>query len=275
MLRAACIQMNSGEDTAANMDMAAHLLAQAAARHAQLAVLPENFAFMSMDDAARSTWAAPLDASPFVAFLRECALRHRMAVIGGGLPLTGSRPDAEGRAYNAAVAVDASGAVAAVYRKMHLFDASLKGEGYRESASTLAGQRPVQVDIEGWRIGLAICFDLRFPALFQHHAQHGAAALVVTAAFTVPTGRAHWEALLRARAIENQCFVLAAAQAGTHPGGRRTWGHSMIIDPWGRKLAGLKGEKEGVIVAELKARRLAEVRRRIPLHPAPMNGDTA
>ncbi len=257
-LRAAVIQMCSGDDLETNLACARALLEQAARAGARLALLPENFPFMGADEDARRRVAEPEEDSRILRFLGETARALDMAVIGGGIPLAG---DGDARVRNACPAVDREGHVVAIYDKMHLFDVDLPGETWRESASTVPGQRPVAVTLDGWRVGLSICYDLRFPELYRAHA--GVEIISVAAAFTVPTGRAHWEVLLRARAIENQCYVLAAAQSGEHPGGRRTWGHSMIVDPWGRVL-GCREQGEGVLVADLDRAELARVRERLP-----------
>jgi len=264
-MRAACLQMCSGDDVGRNLATAASLLQRAAAAGAQLAVLPENFAFMSADDAEKRTIAEPEETSRVLDFLSRQAAEHAMTIIGGTVALCS--PDA-GMIRNTCPVFDAEGKRVGSYDKIHLFDVDLEQESYRESEVVLPGDRPEIVHAGCWNIGLAICYDLRFPELFRHYSAHGCNLFTLPAAFTVPTGMAHWEALLRARAIENQAYVLAAAQssgeAGVHPGGRKTWGHSMIIDPWGDVLAVLD-EGEGVITAELDMDFLLRVRRSLPV----------
>ncbi|MDQ6986792.1 MAG: nitrilase-related carbon-nitrogen hydrolase, partial [Mariprofundaceae bacterium] len=150
------------------------------------------------------------------------------------------------------------------YDKMHLFDVDVDGESYRESDVFRAGKEPASFKAEDWLVGLSICYDVRFPELYRHYSASGCNMLTVPSAFTVPTGRAHWQTLLRARAIENQCYVLAAGQCGMHPGGRRTWGHSMIIDPWGEVMAQSQ-EREGVIAADLSKELLHSIRNQFPI----------
>ena len=156
------------------------------------------------------------------------------------------------------------GAIRARYDKMHLFDADVSGEAYRESDLIRAGDTPKMTNIEGWNVGMSICYDLRFPELYQHYSAQGCHVLTVPSAFTVPTGKAHWKPLLRARAIENQCYVLAAGQWGTHPGGRRTWGHSMIVSPWGEVLESKK-EGDAVLIADMSCSVLESIRHQFPV----------
>jgi len=260
ILRAACIQMCSGDDVDENLARAGAWLKQAASRGAQLALLPENFAFMSSDDAARLAVAEPESRSHVLDFLSRRSREYSMAIIGGSVAL--AHPDS-GRIRNACPAFSHRGELLGVYDKIHLFDVDLKRERYRESDTIAPGDTPLSVEIENWNIGLSVCYDIRFPELYRSYADHGCHILTVPAAFTVPTGMAHWETLLRSRAIENQAYVLAAGQWGEHPGGRKTWGHSMIVDPWGDVLTRLE-EGEGVIVAELDMAFLSRVRRSLP-----------
>lgn len=257
-LRAACVQMCSGNARAQNLETARRLIEAAASQSVQLVVLPENFSFMGANDAERRDAAEDPEQSWVLGFLSEQAERHRMHIVGGSLLL---RQRGSERLRNACPVFSPDGRLSAVYDKMHLFDVDLGAESYRESAMIAAGEAPVSVDVEGWAIGLSICYDLRFPELYRRYA--GCGLLSVPAAFTVPTGRAHWEVLLRARAIENQAYVLAAAQVGEHPGGRQTWGHSMIVDPWGEVLD-CRDVGEGIVVVDLEMDRLAHVRRAIP-----------
>jgi len=258
-MRLAAIQLNAGPDKQANLARVAHWLRQAARRGAQVALLPENFALMAADDAARLAGIEGPHASPTLTRLRAEARALGIRIIAGGMLW---RDAAQGAVHNRCLVIERDGTCVAHYDKIHLFDAALDG-GYRESALIRPGRRPVVARLGGYACGLSICYDLRFAELYRHYAQQGCALLSVPAAFTAQTGAAHWEVLLRARAIENQCYVLAAGQWGTHADGRRTWGHSMIVDPWGEVLACLP-EGEGVIVAELEPARLRDVRRRLP-----------
>jgi len=260
IMRVGVIQLNSGSDVDTNLACASSLLAQAATRGVELAVLPENFAFMAADDAERCRIAEPEDTSRVLGFLAAEAQRWQMAIVGGTVTLASGSGD---KLRNTCPVFSPTGRRLALYDKMHLFDVALPGESWRESAVVVAGAQPVTCDVGDWRLGLSICYDLRFPELYRHYSRAGCRLLAVPAAFTVPTGRAHWEVLLRARAIENQCYVLAAAQAGSHPGGRQTWGHAMIVDPWGEVL-GVCRDTEGVITADISHARVDEVRRMLP-----------
>jgi len=259
-LRAACIQMSSGDHVHTNLARADELLKQAAGQGAELALLPENFAFMSANDDARRAVAESESTSRVLDFLSRRAREYGMPVIGGSVPLIS--PDS-GKIRNACPAFSCRGDLLGMYDKIHLFDANLEREGYRESDTVLPGKSSIYVNVKGWNIGLSICYDIRFPELYRCYTGCGCHILTVPAAFTVPTGMAHWETLLRARAIENQAYVLAAGQWGEHPGGRKTWGHSMIIDPWGDVMDRQEGG-EGVIVADLEMEFLNRVRQSLP-----------
>jgi len=251
--------MNSGADRAANLQQAAGLLQQAADGGAQLAVLPENFALMGISDSAKQLLAEPQQQSLVLRFLSEQAALHGMALIGGTILLQGEH----GKCRNACPVFDAAGRLLAIYDKIHLFDAALSDHCYCESASIQAGREPCTVALESFRIGLSVCYDIRFPELYRRYADAGCQVLSVVAAFTEPTGRAHWQTLLQARAIENQCYVLASAQWGEHADGRKTWGHSMLIDPWGEVLA-VQQEGVGVAIAALSHDRISHVRTILP-----------
>jgi len=258
-MQVACIQMSSGPDQSENLARTEQWLTKASAAGAELAVLPENFALMGVSDAKKRAAAEPQESSKVLAFLSRQAARHHMSIIGGSVLLEGE----EGRLRNACAAFDADGRLLDIYDKIHLFDVDVGGDLYRESAIVQPGGRPVMVRLGEFNAGLSICYDLRFPELYRHYARHGCDIISVVAAFTETTGRAHWQPLLRARAIENQSYVLASAQTGVHADRRRTWGHSMIIDPWGEIVAELS-EGEGVISACLSADRLQAVRRSLP-----------
>jgi predicted amidohydrolase len=268
---AAAAQLNAGDDVAANLAICKKLAADAAARGCSLLVLPECFAFMGRSDADKLAVAEPLEPArpgPILSALQEISTRNRMWVVGGGLPETvdaTGAPELQGKVWNSCVAVSPGGQLAAVYRKIHLFDVAIPGKAeFRESATTAAGRDVVTVDTLLGRLGLTVCYDLRFPELYRALALvHGADILVVPAAFTAHTGAAHWHVLLRARAIENQCFVIAAGQTGQHHGTRRTFGHSMIIDPWGTPVAEL-ADGVGLAVGEIDLDALQAVRTEMP-----------
>lgn len=250
--------MISGTDVSANLETVRRLVARAADEGAQLAALPEYFPMIGAQDADRLAAREQFGSGPIQDFLRECARRHGIWLIGGSLPLVA---DDAGKMRNASIVYNPQGEVVARYDKIHLFGFRKGEECYEEAATIEAGNRPVAFDTPLGRVGLGICYDLRFPELFRSLGQID--LLVLPAAFTDTTGRAHWELLLRARAVENQCYVLASAQGGRHPTGRMTHGNSMIIDPWGEVLARMdKGD--GVVVAEFDSARLAEVRTMLP-----------
>jgi len=248
-LTAAVAQMTSGGDLDENLRQAEALIADAARRGAELAVLPENFALLADDEKAKLAVAEPVPGDgKILTAMREAARRHRIALVLGGLP---ERSDRSTHVRNTCVYLDRDGAIAAVYRKIHLFDVAIPdGATYRESASVEPGAEPIVADTPWGKLGLSVCYDVRFPELYRALAARGARMLVVPAAFTLHTGRDHWHVLLRARAIENLSFVLAAAQYGRHNPKRVTYGHSLIVDPWGQILAEV-GDHPGVAVAEL------------------------
>ncbi|PJA33033.1 MAG: hydrolase [Zetaproteobacteria bacterium CG_4_9_14_3_um_filter_53_7] len=259
-MRVACIQLTSVREVEVNLAAVAGLLGQAAAAGARLALLPENFAFMGGSDEQKRNVAEKQDDSAILKFLAGQAEKHGMAIVGGSLLLKGEG----GKVRNACPVFDAKGQLLTVYDKIHLFDMDYQGESYRESAFIEPGKKPSEVFVEGFKLGLSICYDLRFPELYRLYAENGCQVLCNVAAFTATTGHAHWLTLLRARAIENQCYVLASAQIGKHPDGRQTWGHSMIIDPWGEVLAEL-AEGRGFITADLSLGRLEQVRASMPV----------
>jgi predicted amidohydrolase len=262
-MQVAVIQLNTQDDVHANLARAKHWVAKAAAVGARLVALPENFAFMG-EDAAKRELAEWLDVSfpgPMLATLVECATQHGVWVLGGGMP---EQSDDPARPYNTSVLVDPRGHIAATYRKVHLFDVSLPdGTSYRESASTSAGSDVSTVEVLGVRVGLSICYDLRFPELYRRLVEQGARLVTVPAAFTLTTGKDHWHALLRARAIENLLYVVAPAQHGRHPRGRQTYGKSLIIDPWGEIVAQCS-EGEGFALAQLDFEYQDRVRNSLP-----------
>jgi deaminated glutathione amidase len=258
----AAIQMTSGADVGGNLEQAQPLLEEAARRGAQLAVLPENFAFMGLRDADKRAVAEAEGSGPIQDFLATTAKRLQMWIVGGTIPL---RAGEDGRVAAASVVYDAHGNRVARYDKIHLFDVDIPGrtERYRESVHVAPGSQTVVVDTPVGRLGLSVCYDVRFPELFRRLSAAGAQILTVPSAFTGPTGRAHWETLMCARAIENLCYVVAPAQSGFHPNGRETYGDSLIVDYWGRVLQRLPRGR-GCIVAQLDLEREAEVRQNFP-----------
>ncbi|MCP5328560.1 MAG: carbon-nitrogen hydrolase family protein [Sinobacteraceae bacterium] len=259
----AALQMTSGADVAANLAMATQLATEAAAQGARVLVLPENFAFMGRRDADKLAVAEPEGEGPIQQALAALAQCLGVWIVGGTLPLATADPQ---QVAAACLVYDADGRQVARYDKIHLFDVDLpaQDERYRESAFVAAGDTPCVIDTPAGRLGLAVCYDMRFPELFRRMAGDGAQWFVLPSAFTVPTGRAHWETLLRARAIENLAFVVAAAQWGRHEGGRETWGDSLIVDHWGTVLA-RRREGVGVVCADLDLAAQAEARTRFPV----------
>jgi deaminated glutathione amidase len=257
-MKVAAIQMISGPEVAANLATAARLIGEAAATGARLVALPEFFPLIGASDHIRLAAREAPGVGPIQELLAESARRHQVWLVGGSVPLMARDPD---KLLNTCLVFDDQGRQVARYDKIHLFGFTQGAEHYDEAATIEPGDQVVTVDTPVGRVGLAICYDLRFPELFR--AMGEVDLLVVPAAFTETTGRAHWELLLRARAVENQCYLLAAAQGGQHPTGRMTHGNSMIIDPWGNIVTRMdKGE--GVLVAELDPARIAEVRTRLP-----------
>ncbi|HEY0973849.1 MAG TPA: carbon-nitrogen hydrolase family protein [Solimonas sp.] len=264
--RVAAVQLNSGADLAANLAAARVGLEAAAAQGARLAALPENFAFMGAHETDKLAHAEPMNRGPIQEFLARCARELGLWIVGGTLPMAIENDPR--RVAAACLVYDDQGRVQARYDKIHLFDIEVpdgSGERYRESASIAPGAlQAVVVDTPCGRLGLSVCYDLRFPELYRQLARAGAQLLCVPAAFTERTGRAHWEILLRARAVENLCAVIAPGQTGTHPGERRTWGHSAIVQPWGEwQDAGTDAPTATVAALDLDAQ--AELRARFPV----------
>lgn len=260
-LTCAVIQVSSQDVVAENLIRAADLVAAAAKAGAELVVLPENFGFMATDGDKRANAEAFPGPGPTARFLADSAKAHGVFLIGGGSPEKSEDP---ARPYNTSVLYSPEGEMVAKYRKVHLFDVDVpNGKSYRESEATSAGSDPVITEVKGIKVGLSVCYDVRFPELYRLLAARGARILTVPAAFTLQTGKDHWHVLVRARAIENQCFVLAAAQCGTHPQGRATYGKSMIVDPWGDVLA-QAGEGTGFALARLDFAYQDRVRAAIP-----------
>ncbi|MCC6249094.1 MAG: carbon-nitrogen hydrolase family protein [Rubrivivax sp.] len=271
-IKIAALQMVSTPDVARNLDAAAALIAEAAAAGAALVALPEYFCLLGRRDTDKLAAAEAEGKGPIQAFLADAARRHGVAVLGGTLPvLAGASADSEtARVLNRSCLFGPDGREVAHYDKVHLFAFDNGRESYDEGRTLAAGSTPVtaELPLPGWgdtplRLGLSICYDLRFPELYRALMRPPCDLIAVPSAFTYTTGQAHWEVLLRARAVENQCYVIAPAQGGTHENGRRTWGHSLIVDPWGEVLA-CRDEGPGVVIAEIDAARIAQVRQQLP-----------
>ncbi|MDE2611928.1 MAG: carbon-nitrogen hydrolase family protein [Burkholderiales bacterium] len=258
-MKLAALQMVSTPDVAENLASAVRLVAEAAAAGAELVALPEYFCLLGRRDTDKLAAAEQPGHGPIQQTLAGLARRHRVWLVGGTLPIV---VDAA-RVLNRSCVYAPDGSEAAHYDKLHLFAFDNGQESYDEGRTLAAGDAPAAFDCDGWRVGLSICYDLRFPELYRALMRPPCDLLVVPAAFTYTTGQAHWELLLRARAVENQCYVLAPAQGGQHANGRRTWGHSLIVDPWGEVLA-CRDEGAGVVLANASRARLTEVRRQLP-----------
>jgi len=259
-MRVASIQLNSGSDQNENLARVSMLMQEASDQNSDLILLPENFSFMGSNDTEKLAVAEEQELSSVFAFLSDQARKHQAIIIGGTIPLKSSGSN---KVRNSCPLFSPHGKLISCYDKIHLFDATLSDGSYCESDTTEAGTQPETASFDGWKVGLSVCYDLRFPELYRSYSSCGCNLLTVPSAFTVPTGKAHWEVLLRARAIENQSYVIAAGQCGTHPGNRKTWGHSMIIDPWGEIIASLD-DGEGVITAELSLNKVNELRHALP-----------
>jgi nitrilase len=261
-MRVAAIQMNSGADVDKNLQTADRLLAQAAEDGCQLAVLPENFALMPRNARDKIAHAEQPGDGPIQEFLVAAARRHGLWIVGGSMPMVS--PEAE-RVFGACPVYDSKGIEQACYRKIHLFDVKLpdSDEAYQESWSMFPGDHPQTVGTPIGKIGLTICYDLRFPELFRYLVDDGATVFTVPAAFTRVTGEAHWHTLLRARAIENLAYVIAPGQYGDHPDKRQTYGHSLIVDPWGKVLAE-QAEGDCIVAADIDPDLPANLRNDFP-----------
>ncbi|HCN70718.1 MAG: acyltransferase [Pusillimonas sp.] len=257
--RVAALQTVSTNSVNKNLQQAAELISEAAEKGAELLVLPEYFCLMGKNEHDKVDIGEPLDNGPIQQFLSDQARQHRVWLVGGTVPLlTGE----SSRIYNTTLVFDPQGQRVARYDKIHLFGFRKGNESYDESVSIRPGENaPQSFDAPCGKVGLSICYDLRFPELYR--ALGSVNLILVPAAFTYTTGSAHWEMFLRARAVENQCYVLGAAQGGKHENGRRTWGHSMLVDPWGEVLACLP-ESPGVVSGEINQARLSEVRTALP-----------
>lgn len=265
-MKVAVLQMVSSPDVASNLVAAQQLIAQASAQGAELLVLPEYFCGMGIKDTDKLAWAEILDQGPIQQAIATWAKTYGIWLVAGTVPIQSTTP---GLVRNASMLFNPQGERAAYYDKIHLFRFATETERYDEAAVIEAGRVPVvaeMVDRSGqtWKLGLSVCYDLRFPELYRQHVAQGAHILLAPAAFTFTTGQAHWELLLRARAVENQCWMLAAAQGGQHENGRQTWGHSMVVDPWGLVMAEQVTAGAGISYAELDMAFLQQVRQRLP-----------
>ena len=264
-MKLATLQMVSTGVVADNLQQARRLLEQAAREGAELAVLPEYFCLIGQHDADKLAIQEPYGSGPIQDFLAEAARSLGLWVVGGTLPLSATRPD---RVYNSSLVFNPQGACVARYDKIHLFRFDNGVESYDESRVLDQGAQPTRFALPSqdghlWQVGLSVCYDLRFAELYRGYAREGVDLILVPSAFTYTTGQAHWEVLLRARAIENLAYVGAAAQGGEHPNGRRTWGQSMVVDPWGLVLA-QRAHGAGVVCAELSPPTLAQCRSQLP-----------
>jgi nitrilase len=261
----AVVQMTSSANVDDNLASARALIEQAARAGAVLAALPENFSIMGLAERDKLKVAEEDGTGPIQAWLKQTARELSLWIIGGTIPL---RVSDVNKVAAACLVIDAQGNAVARYDKMHLFDVDIPGrtESYRESATIASGNNSVVVDTPVGRIGLGVCYDMRFPELFRHLLEQGAQLLSLPSAFTVPTGQAHWDVLLRARAIENLCYVLAPAQVGTHANGRETYGNAMIVSPWGEVLARVDSASKdpGIALANIDLTEQAATRARFP-----------
>jgi predicted amidohydrolase len=262
MGKVAAIQMTSGHVVPDNLEAAGKLLREAKDLGADIACLPENFSFIGLKDADKLAVAEPDDSGPIQEFLRETARDLKLWILGGTTVIRG---DSSTRVANASLLFDSAGRQVARYDKIHLFDVTIPGrdEAYLESTHVTPGRKLVLADTPVGKLGLSVCYDMRFPELYRELVAQGAEWLAMPAAFTVPTGRAHWETLLRARAIENLCYVVAPAQTGTHTSGRETYGDTLIVDYWGQVLSRL-AKGSGVVMADFDLAKQAETRARFP-----------
>ena len=258
-LRVASVQLNASESKAENIERAGRLVARAAATGVDLVVLPEKWNGIGPPDFMRAN-AESLEGGETIDAMSGWARDHKITLVGGSIA---ERREGREKLSNTCVVFDSEGEIAAVYRKIHMFDVEVGGQVYRESEAEEPGESAISCDLEGWKVGLTVCYDLRFPELYRILAVEGAEVITVPSAFTLFTGKDHWELLLRARAVENQCYVVAADQWGTHGDGKASFGRSMIIDPWGVVLAQAPDE-DGVIAAELDRARVKQVRRALP-----------
>jgi deaminated glutathione amidase len=258
-IRVACVQMTSRNDKAANLESAERLVAHAASTGADLVVLPEKWNAIGDVEVLHAA-AEPLDGGESVAAMAEWSRRHGVTLVGGSIT---ERREGREKLSNTSLVFDVDGAIVATYRKIHLFDVEVGGVTYRESEAEEPGEEPVVARLEDWGVGLSVCYDIRFPELYRILALGGAELVTVPAHFTTPTGKDHWHVLMRARAIENQCYVAAAAQVGETLPGKPAYGRSLIADPWGVVVAQAPDEPT-VITAELDRAHLEDIRAKLP-----------
>lgn len=260
-MKIAAIQMRSGLDPAENLQALEGFIGQAVAAGAGYVLTPEVTMLFPENREHLARTAAPFEGHPQLARIAELARQHGIHIHIGSLAV----PLPDGRFANRSVLFGPDGAMLATYDKIHLFDADIAGlNAYRESATYAGGDKAVTAQVGPFTLGMSICYDMRFPRLYNGLANAGANLIAVPAAFTVPTGQAHWHVLLRARAIETGSYVIAAAQGGSHANGRATYGHSLIIDPWGKVIAELDHDEPGILVADIEPEAVAEARQRIP-----------
>ncbi|MGN7613161.1 carbon-nitrogen hydrolase family protein [Magnetococcales bacterium HHB-1] len=260
-IRAAVVQLTSGPNRDDNLEKTEQWMNQALKQGAQVIALPENFSFIGCSERDKLEKAEDPLQSPTLQFLRQYAKQKEVWIIGGSIPFSTENRD---KVSNSTLLINPQGSVVARYDKMHLFDVNLgKGQTFRESTTIQAGREPVLYQTPWGKLGLTVCYDVRFPELYRNLSQQGATIFSVPAAFTLSTGKDHWQLLLQARAVENFSYVLAPNQWGVHAGRQRTYGHSMIIEPWGSVIAQVP-DGEGVTVAELDQSRITACRKRIP-----------
>ena len=264
-MHVAALQMVSTDQLPDNLQQAQTLLEKAAQAGAELAVLPEYFCLIGRHDADKLAIQEPFGNGPIQDFLAATARRLGLWIVAGTLPLTADQKD---RVFNSSLAYNPQGVCVARYDKIHLFRFDNGSESYDESRVLERGSTPTVFELPSrdghtWRVGMSVCYDMRFPELYRSYAAQGVDMILTPSAFTHVTGQAHWEVLLRARAIENLSFLIAAAQGGIHPSGRRTWGQSLVADPWGQVLA-QQTQGPGVVMAECDAGRLRQIRSQLP-----------
>lgn len=262
-LNAAAIQMCTGIDVTENLVSAEALVAQASEQGANLVVLPEYFPFMGEDLSAKLAIMEPAGNGRIQQAMSNWAKQYGVWLVGGSIPIISDIP---GKPFARCYVFNEQGKIVTHYDKIHMFDVQVDDniQHYRESDYSLAGEGPVICDTPWGAMGIAVCYDIRFPELFRYYFEHNVSLVVLPSAFTVPTGRAHWEVLLRARAIENQCFMIAAAQSGLHENGRETWGHSMIVDPWGKIITEIESQT-GAAVASLDMALIEQLAEKMPV----------
>lgn len=261
--RIAAIQMCSSHLVDENLAMAARLIEEAAGNGANLVVLPEMFSIMGLNQTEKVTVSEIYGSGKVQSFLSEQARKNKVRIVGGTIPIQCDDPN---KVRAASIVYDQNGDLINRYDKIHLFDVTIsEAEVYRESDTTQPGNRIVVIDTPFGKLGLSVCYDLRFPELFRFMFNQGAEIICVPSAFTVKTGEAHWETLLRSRAIENFCYVIGAAQGGKHSSGRSTYGNSLIVEPWGTVSSRIEGTQPGMIYTDIDLKKLAEIRKSIPI----------